>query len=105
MELHERIRGRQRDPDEIDAPFAELKNRIHQSVITDLGPQLYQQNMDPDALRARVTGAIKSELAIEHGLSREDRERLADEIADDSLGHGPIEKLLGDENITEIMVN
>ena len=31
-------------------------------------------------------------MATEHGLSRDDRARLADEIADDTLGHGPIEQ-------------
>ena len=34
-----------------------------------------------------------------------DRERLVDEIADDTLGHGPLERLLADDTVTEIMVN
>ena len=34
-----------------------------------------------------------------------DRERLIDEIADDTLGHGPLERLLADDTVTEIMVN
>jgi pilus assembly protein CpaF len=105
MELHERIRTQPTSVDHTSDPFADIKNRIHQSVITELGPQLYQETMNPDVLRTRVTSAIKSELAAEHGLSRDDRARLADEIADDTLGHGPIEKLLGDGSITEIMVN
>src|SRR5439155_3705501 len=33
------------------------------------------------------------------------RERLIAEIADDILGHGPLERLLADDTITEIMVN
>src|SRR4051812_45870588 len=105
MELHERIRTQPTTVDHSDDPFADIKNRIHQSVITELGPQLYQETMNPDVLRTRVTNAIKAELAAEHGLSRDDRSRLAEEIADDTLGHGPIEKLLADDNITEIMVN
>jgi pilus assembly protein CpaF len=105
MELHERIRTQPKTVDHSDDPFADVKNRIHQSVITELGPQLYQETMNPDVLRTRVTSAIKAELATEHGLSRDDRARLADEIADDTLGHGPIEKLLADDSITEIMVN
>ena len=43
--------------------------------------------------------------ADEQGLSRDDRERLAAEIADDILGHGPLERLLADDSVTEIMVN
>ena len=39
------------------------------------------------------------------GISSDDRERIAREIADDILGHGPLERLLADETVTEVMVN
>ena len=48
---------------------------------------------------------MRRHLAQEAGVSREDRERLAAEIADDVLGHGPLERLLNDDSVTEIMVN
>jgi pilus assembly protein CpaF len=106
MELHERLSAARpvsgtpgRDP------FSEVKNRIHLAVIGDLGPQLFNANMDPNALRERVSADIKSHLAQEQGISRDDRDRLASEIADDILGHGPLERLLADESVTEIMVN
>ncbi|TMK76909.1 MAG: CpaF family protein, partial [Actinobacteria bacterium] len=82
-----------------------LKNEIHLAVIGDLGPQLFNVNMDPNALRDRVTTDIRARLAQEARLSRDDRERLTSEIADDILGHGPLERLLADDSITEIMVN
>ena len=53
--------------------------------------------MDPNGLRDRVTSDIKTHLALEPGISRDDRERLAAEIADDILGHGPLERLLADD--------
>jgi pilus assembly protein CpaF len=109
MELHERLlsarpvaagRGEQgRDP------FSELKSRVHLAVISDLGPQLFNVSMDGTDLRERVTDDIKTHLATETGVSRDDRERLVAEIADDILGHGPLERLLADESVTEIMVN
>jgi len=106
MELHERLStarpvtvSRGRDP------FAEVKNRIHLAVIGDLGPQLFNVNMDPNGLRERVFSDIRNHLTREQGISRDDRERLADEIGDDILGHGPLERLLADETVTEIMVN
>jgi pilus assembly protein CpaF len=105
MELHERLRAPGTTDESAIDPFALLKNRIHQYVITELGPQLYQQDMDPDALRARVLAVIRQELATEQGLSREDRSGLAEDICDDTLGHGPLEKLLTDPTVTEIMVN
>jgi pilus assembly protein CpaF len=105
MELHERLRATG-TPEHSDAdPFAAIKNRVHQYVITELGPQLYQQDMDQTALRARVLAVIRAELATEQGLSREDREHLVEAISDDTLGHGPLEKLLSDATVTEIMVN
>src|SRR6188472_321705 len=97
MELHERLTAARpvaqtagRDP------HAELKNRVHLTVIGELGPQ---------TLRERVLTDIRQHLIPETGLSRDDRDRLTAEIADDILGHGPLERLLMDDTITEIMVN
>jgi pilus assembly protein CpaF len=75
------------------------------AVIGDLGPQLFNVEMDPNALRERVTTDIRTRLAAETRLSRDDRDRLTSELADDILGHGPLERLLADDSITEIMVN
>src|SRR5215210_7740775 len=106
MDLHERLQtvrpvvvapGRD--------PFSEVKNRIHMAVIGELGPQLFNVNMDPVALRDRVTVDITTQLAQETGISRGDRDRLVSEIADDILGHGPLERLLADDSVTEVMVN
>jgi pilus assembly protein CpaF len=106
MELHERLSAARpvAAPSGRD-PFAELKNRIHLAVIGDLGPQLFNVNMDPNELRERVNNDIRGQLADEQGLARDDRDRLAAEIADDILGHGPLERLLSDDSVTEIMVN
>jgi pilus assembly protein CpaF len=106
MELHERLSTSRpitapSGPD----PFADVKNRIHLAVIGELGPQLFNASMDPIALRDRVTNDIRTHLAGEAGISRDDRERLVKEISDDILGHGPIERLLADDSVTEIMVN
>src|SRR6266446_8900865 len=106
MELHERLNtARSEAPTAERDPFAELKSRIHFTVIGDLGPQLYNVNMDPDDLRERVLADVRDQLAQETGVSRDDRQRIALEIADDALGHGPLERLLADDTVTEIMVN
>jgi pilus assembly protein CpaF len=106
MELHERLSTSApittlSGPD----PFAEVKNRIHLAVIGELGPQLFNASMDPIALRERVVTDIRVHLGSENGISRDDRERLVADISDDILGHGPIERLLADDSVTEIMVN
>jgi pilus assembly protein CpaF len=106
MELHERLSTVRPAPIPIGRdPFAEVKNRIHLAVIGELGPQLFNVSMDPNALRERVADDIKTHLGDEQGLSRDDRDRIAAEIADDILAHGPLERLLADDSVTEIMVN
>jgi pilus assembly protein CpaF len=107
VELHERLSATRPAvaPARGQDPFADLKNRVHLAVIGELGPQLFNATMDPNGLRDRVTTDIRGQLTAEQGLSRDDRERLIAEIADDILGHGPLERLLADESITEIMVN
>ena len=57
------------------------------------------------ALRQRVRADVRTRLADERGISVADRDRLVEEITDDTLGYGPLEKLLADETVTEIMVN
>src|SRR5438105_12029407 len=104
MELHERLNTSKPLTGAQD-PFAEVKSRVHFTVIGDLGPQLYNVNMDPDEMRERVLADVRDQLAQETGISRDDRQRIAIQIADDILGHGPLEKLLADDSVTEIMVN
>ena len=74
-------------------------------MIGDLGPQLFNASMDPAALHERVSDDIRRISEARTGFARDDRERLAAEIADDILGHGPLERLLADDSVTEIMVN
>jgi pilus assembly protein CpaF len=106
MELHERLASANSEaaaPQE-DA-FAELKNRIHLGLIEDLGKQIFTNGADEAATRKRITGEIRVRLEQESGLSRDDRDRLVEELGDDVLGHGPLERLLNDDDVTEIMVN
>ena len=74
-------------------------------MISELGPQLVDESVSADVLEKRVRDEIRQRLVMEAGLSRDDREQLENEIADDILAHGPPERLLKDESVTEIMVN
>jgi pilus assembly protein CpaF len=109
MELHERIRAAQTaeaDHTEREAdPFAELKTRLHLAIISELGPQLYNSGGDQKLLHDRVVVSIGERLQAETGLSRDDRTRLQHEIQADILAYGPIEPLLVDDTISEIMIN
>jgi pilus assembly protein CpaF len=107
MQLHERLShsAEEERQDRFAVPFSELKNRIHQDLIQDLGRQLFNTEMDQATLRLRVQEELNERLSQEPGVSREDRERIALELTADILGHGPIERLLEDDTVTEIMVN
>jgi pilus assembly protein CpaF len=108
MQLHERLSSQseqERNDDPFAIPFSELKNRIHMQLIEDLGRQLFNTEMDQQALRLRVHDELRERLALEQGISREDRERLTVELTADIVGHGPLERLLEDDTVTEIMCN
>src|SRR2546426_12508541 len=104
MERHERLAPSGSDgivP--LGDPFADVKNRIHLGLIDELGRQIFDTQFDPKVLRAKVTAEVVNRLDREPGISKEDRERLVEELADDILGHGPLERLLADDTVTEIM--
>ena len=75
------------------------------AVISELGPQLFNADMDPIALHERVFADIRTHLTRRPGSHGTIASGSLDEIADDILGHGPLERLLADETVTEIMVN
>jgi pilus assembly protein CpaF len=87
-------------------PFAALKASVHQSLLETLGPKLYDPRIEAGELEQRVRQTLQSVLESEETpLSSSDRTRIAQEIADDILGHGPLEPYLRDPEVTEIMVN
>jgi pilus assembly protein CpaF len=87
-------------------PFADLKRTVHTSLLESLGPQLYDAKFTQADLEQKVRHTLHEVLAQEETpLSVADRARIAQEIADDILGYGPLEPFLRDPEITEIMVN
>src|ERR1700719_139501 len=102
MELHERLASTNGNSSGAPAydRFAEVKNRIHLGISEDLGRQIFNTEIDPDALRVRIADEVRNRLELERGLSREDRENLAGELPGDILGNGPIERLLADDSVS-----
>ncbi len=90
-------------------PFSDLKARIHERLIKELDLQRFQAQKQPEnvaELRQGVEEAASALLASHDApLSRQERQRLTREIADEVLGLGPLEALLQDATISEIMVN
>src|SRR5215210_6925500 len=86
-------------------PYAELKTRVHHACISKLGPQLFTTETTED-LHEQVHRTVTEQLAIDRTpLTREERRRIVRELTDDILGYGPLEPLLRDDDVTEVMVN
>ena len=89
----------------VDA-FAHVKATVHQALMESLGPQLYDPHLEQSELELRVRQTLQSVINAENTpLAAADRNRIAQEVADEILGLGPLEPLLRDGEITEIMVN
>ncbi len=83
-----------------------LRHRIHGSLIEELGPILYDKRLSEDELRTKVRDALQAALTAERApLSAADKAQLVQDVSDDILGYGPIDKLLRDEDVSEIMCN
>ncbi|GAB2623059.1 CpaF family protein [Nocardioides ginkgobilobae] len=84
----------------------ELKSSVHSELLKQLGPHLYDADMDSDELDQRVRAVLADVLsAQDRPLSSSDRQRVTQEISDDILGYGPIEPFLRDPDVSEVMVN
>jgi pilus assembly protein CpaF len=93
--------GSRRDP-----VLDDLRQKIHHHLIDELGPILYDKRLSEDDLRRRVQEQLQAALAQERApLSAADKAQLIQDVSDDILGYGPIDRLLKDEDISEVMVN
>ena len=90
----------------VQDPFGTVKASVHQALLDSLGPQLYDPHLDQAEHESKVRHTLQDVIDSEETpLSLADRTRIAQEVADEILGHGPLEPLLRDSEITEIMVN
>jgi pilus assembly protein CpaF len=87
-------------------PFADLKRTVHQSLLEALGPKLYDVTMTQGELESQVRATLQEVLANqETPLTVADRSQIAQDVADDILGYGPLEPYLRDQDVTEVMAN
>lgn len=81
-----------------------LVSRLREKILSRLDPQLDSSN--PRLVRASIEAIFPQVLSEENAaISRAERVRLFERVVAEILGYGPIEPLLRDDTITEIMVN
>ena len=84
----------------------ELKSSVHVQLLQQMGPRLYDSDMDQNELDTEVRKVLVDVLGSQdRPLSSSDRARVTQEISDDILGYGPIEPFLRDPDVSEVMVN
>jgi pilus assembly protein CpaF len=85
--------------------LTELKYKLHQRLIEELDPSKLD-GLEPAKAREAVESSARALIAEEMpGIVGMTRDELVTAVADEVLGLGPIEPMLRDNSISEIMVN
>ena len=83
-------------------PYDPLKQKTHRKIVDELG----SADMDRRQLEEAVTRIADTVMDAEPVLvPRSERNRIIAEVIDEVMGLGPIEPLLKDDTVTEVMVN
>jgi pilus assembly protein CpaF len=83
----------------------ELTYKLHQRLIEELDPSKLE-GLEPDKARAAVETAARTLIAQDMpGIVGATRDDLVTAVADEVLGLGPIEGMVNDSAVSEIMVN
>lgn len=87
-----------------DETYSDLKTRVQNRLLAELDPAIDVSEVD------KVKGMIRDlfeQILSEESivLSRQEKHRLFEQIAAEILGFGPLQPLLEDNDITEVMVN
>ena len=87
------------------AAWLTVKGQLHQRLLDELD----EDNLlttDPDELRELVQDFVTAELAEEDVLLNDaERQRLVDDLLEETVGVGPLATLMADPAVTDVMVN
>ena len=85
--------------------YETLKRHIHIQLVDRLDMNRVSE-MDPKTLRNEIRSIVEHLCDTENPLlNRNERQRLVNEILDETFGFGPLELLLKDDKIGDIMIN
>ncbi len=84
----------------------DLKNKIQQRLINEMDTKLFlKSNILTKAEKKKIKDKIEELLRDEDGISPLERERITEDLYAEIIGFGPIQRLLDDPDISEIMIN
>ncbi|MCF4122810.1 CpaF family protein [Antribacter sp. KLBMP9083] len=86
--------------------LTQLKDTAAAALFERLGARLHDPSLSEEKLHALVRTELNHVVEEQDvPLTTEQRQRLLGDVQDDVLGHGPLQRLLDDPTVTEIMVN
>ena len=92
------------DRSALDSAWKQSKQKVQAKVLAEIAPKA--ADLSPDELREKVRSTVNEILEREDiGISPIERQRFVEEMLEDSLGYGPLEALLADNTISEVMCN
>src|SRR5262249_4842757 len=87
------------------AEHRRLKAQLHQQLIASMNLAA-MDSVDEDTLRAEVRRVLEALCDRSHSLlNRAVRERLVTEVMNETFGLGPLEPLLADQTVSDILIN
>ncbi len=90
---------------EREESLLQIRMAIHQSLLDKMNLSMLDK-LPEEQIKSEISGVIPELLVtFDQPLNREERANLLDEVMDELLGLGPLEPLLKDESITDILVN
>ena len=105
VEVAERALRALNAPDAKLTERLELKNRLHTALLERLNLSVIDK-VQTEELRREVANLVQQVLAEEKRPMRtEDFKQIVDELMDEVLGFGPLEPLLADPSVNDILVN
>src|SRR5687768_17532689 len=88
-----------------DQRLESLKLQLHEQLISGMDVSVLR-SVNPKVLREELRRGAEALCRLHSDLlSQEDRTRLIDELLDETLGLGPLEPLLKDPTVSDILIN
>jgi len=93
------------DDEEGDGDYFEAVHAVHQRMLQEMDMKSIERLDGPRAREAVTVGARQMVMQTFPSLLGDDRERVIKRVIDEAIGYGPIEPLIEDDNVSEVMVN
>src|SRR5438445_183307 len=87
----------------LQAQYVTLRARVHTMLVEEL---VEVENASEEVVVAKIAELVNQVAAeMTLTLTRQDKQRIVEALVNDVLGLGPLEALLSDPEITEVMIN